>query len=70
MPSCNDTPGNWLIQIPLNELAELQTLPARMGALENENTKLRRELEGCRGMLSDALVLIAELRSRVNKLSA
>jgi hypothetical protein len=59
--------ADWLIQIPLSELAALQGLPARMENFEKENAQLRRELEALRRNFSDALVLIGDLRQELRK---
>ena len=65
-PSCDNKPSSdWLIQIPLSELVALQGLPAQMGALQAENAKLRRELEGLRNIAFQTLEKVSELRREV-----
>ena len=66
--SCDNKPGSpWLIQIPLNELAALQALPAQMAALQNENHQLRREIEGLRTIQSQTLQKLGDLARAVNR---
>lgn len=61
--------SDWFVQVPLHELVALQELPAQMDKLRAENAQLRRELEGVRGMLSEAIQLFGDLRREYNQLN-
>lgn len=54
--------SDWLVQIPLDELKALQDLPKRMEQLEKQNAQLRREMEGLRGIVSETMQLVGDLR--------
>lgn len=59
--------SDWSIQIPLSELVSLQGLPARMGELEKENKQLRRELDALRGLYSQTLEVLGDIKSQMRK---
>ena len=53
--------NDWLIQIPLAELAALQALPGKLAELEKENQQLRRELEGLRCLNSQCMQKLGDV---------
>lgn len=57
--------GDWSISIPLSELVALQGLPVKMEMLEKENKQLRRELEAMRGLYSQCLEVLGDIRREV-----
>lgn len=61
LPSSSD----WMIQVPLSELAALQSLPARMDGLEAENKQLRRELDGLRNMFSQVMQQFGDVKRQL-----
>lgn len=58
MPSCDD----WLVQVPLGQLMELQNSLKVQKKLQDDNNQLRRELDGLRGILSQTMELLADMR--------
>lgn len=55
-----DTP--WTINVPLPALIALQDLPEQIVILQAEMAQLRRELEALRGIQSQTLQLVSDLR--------
>ena len=53
---------DWTINVPLSALLALQELPDQMVLLQAEMTQLRRELEALRGIQSQTLQLVSDLR--------
>lgn len=54
--------GEWSINVPLSALLALQELPEQMTMLQAELAKLRRELDGLRGIQSQTLQLLGDLK--------
>ena len=59
--------SDWSIQVPLSALVALQELPAKMEELSADNAQLRREVEALRGIHSETLQLVADLRREMRK---
>lgn len=59
--------ADWSITIPLSELAELMTLPARMVDMEAELKQARREIDALRQLNGQALLKIADLKNEMRK---
>lgn len=59
--------ADWSITIPLSELAELMTLPARMADMEAGLKQARREIEALRQLNGQALLKIADLKNEMRK---
>ena len=57
MPGCE-----WTINVPLSALLALQELPGQMEDLQAEMVQLRRELEALRGIQSQTLQILADLK--------
>ena len=54
--------GAWTINVPLSALLALQELPDQMDVLQAEMAQLRREVEALRGIQSQTLQLLSDLR--------
>ena len=54
--------GDWTINVPLSALLALQELPEQMDQLQGEMKQLRRELEALRGIQSQTLQLLSDLK--------
>lgn len=66
MPSF-DRPGDWTISIPLHELVALQELPTRISKLEEDNIKLRKELEALRRIQGEMMIRLGDaIRDRMS----
>ena len=52
----------WTINVPLPALLALQELPGQMEILQSEMAQLRREMEALRGIQSQTLQLVADLK--------
>lgn len=54
--------SDWLVQVPLSQLVELQNMMNNQDKLAKENAQLRREVEGLRGIQFQCMEIITELR--------
>ena len=61
-----NNPG-WLIQVPLDDLVVLQKLPQQMQQLQQDNEKLRRELEALRCIQSEMMELFGDFRRELRR---
>ena len=64
------TPSSeWLVQIPLSQLAELQGMTVEMQKLRDENQRLLNRVEGLHRTLFDTLEKLGELQRSKGKYS-
>lgn len=61
MLSFDPAGSGWSINVPLSALVALQELPERMKKLEDENMKLRRELEALRNIQGQMMIKLADV---------
>lgn len=61
-----NNPG-WLIQVPLDDLVALQKLPQQMQQFQQDNEKLRRELEALRCIQSEMMELFGDFRRELRR---
>ncbi len=54
--------SDWMIQIPVDALAQLQHLPEEMNALKEDNRKLRSELLAVRNLYSQLLQAVSDAK--------
>ena len=54
--------GEWTINVPLSALLALQELPEQMILLQDEMSHLRQQVEALRGIQSQTLQLLADLK--------
>lgn len=54
--------GEWTINVPLSALLALQELPTQMILLQDELSQLRQQVEALRGIQSQTLQLVADLK--------
>lgn len=59
------TPQNdWLVQVPLSQLVEMQNMPVEMEKLREENRRLLNRVEGLHRTLFDTLEKLGELQRK------
>ncbi len=54
--------NEWTINVPLPALLALQELPTQMILLQDEMSQLRQQVEALRGIQSQTLQLVADLK--------
>lgn len=54
--------NEWTINVPLPALLALQELPSQMILLQDEMSQLRQQVEALRGIQSQTLQLVADLK--------
>lgn len=57
-------PSDWLVQVPLSQLVELQEMTVEMQKLRDENRRLQNRVEGLHRTLFDALEKLGELQRK------
>lgn len=57
-------PSDWLVQVPLSQLVELQGMASEMGKLREENRRLLNRVEGLHRTLFDTLEKLGELQRK------
>ena len=62
MQSCNNPSSPWTVSVPLSALLELEQLPGMVSSLQTELSQLRRELEALRGIQTQTLERIADIK--------
>lgn len=54
--------SDWLVQVPLSQLVEIQGVLPELEQMRDENKQLKARIEGLHRTLFDALELLRELR--------
>lgn len=62
-------PSDWLVQVPLSQLVELQNMTADMDKLREENRRLLNRVEGLHRTLFDTLEKLGEMQRKEGKFS-
>lgn len=62
-------PNDWLVQVPLSQLVELQGMATEMEKLREENRRLLNRVEGLHRTLFDTLEKLGELQRKNGKYS-
>lgn len=57
-------PSDWLVQVPLSQLVELQNMTAEMEKLREENKRLLNRVDGLHRTLFDTMEKLGELRRK------
>lgn len=60
-------PSDWLVQVPLSQLVNLQNMTADMDKLREENKRLLNRVEGLHRTLFDTLEKLGELQREKGK---
>ena len=53
---------DWLVQVPLSQLVELQNMTVEMEKLRDENKRLQNRVEGLHRTLFDTIEKLGEVR--------
>lgn len=61
--------SEWLVQVPLSQLVELQNMTAEVHKLRDENKRLHNRVEGLHRTLFDTLEKLGELQRNKGKYS-
>ncbi len=62
-----DSPcSDWFIQVPLKELLALQNVSSELAQLREENSQLRRRLEGLHSTLYSTMEIVNELKKSIS----
>lgn len=62
MAKSPDRQNDWSVNIPFSDLHKLVNQLETMDAIIQDNTQLRREMDGMRNMYNELLVQFGELR--------
>ena len=54
--------ANWMVQVPINDLMELMQMKDSFERMKEENSQLRREMEGLRLLQSETMTVVGDLR--------
>ena len=57
-------PSDWLVQVPLSQLVELQNMTAEMEKLRLENKRLLNRVDGLHRTLFDTMEKLGELQRK------
>lgn len=57
-------PSDWLVQVPLSQLVELQNMTAEMEKLRAENKRLLNRVDGLHRTLFDTMEKLGELQRK------
>lgn len=57
-------PSDWLVQVPLSQLVELQGMIAELEKLRDENKRLCNRVEGLHRTLFDTMERLGELQRK------
>lgn len=60
-------PNEWLVQVPLSQLVEMQRMPEEIDKLREENRRLLNRVEGLHRTLFDTLEKLGELQRAKGK---
>lgn len=56
---------DWMVQVPLSQLVELQSMATELHQLRDQNKQLQRRIDGLHRTLFDSMEVIGELRKSV-----
>ena len=59
-------PSEWLVQIPLSQLVELQEMATSIHKLRDENKRLQNRIDGLHRTLFDTMEKLGELQRKGN----
>lgn len=57
--------NDWLVQVPLSQLVELQGMTVELNELRNENKKLKNRVEGLHRTLFECIEKLGEIKREI-----
>lgn len=64
MKEVSRNPPSWTVNVPLNDLLQMQNSLAEVNQLRDENRQLQNRIEGLHRTLYDLMTVVQDMRGR------